>query len=351
MSAAVACIARESDADACVDGDHVSMHELEQRIRAPPDDIARKGRMNQSELAHFQHQHAQRWLMKRATARLAPPGAQGDSGCQPVRASDIKHDKLSLGCDVLDGLLRGGVPTGGITEIAGEASCGKTQICLQLLLQAQLPRKYGGLGGSAVYISTESSLPQDRLVQISRERSNMCGYFETVDPIACLFVEQVDDADKLGHVLRKLPDLVQRLTTTANPVRLVIIDSIAAPFRCDEDRSDALKRVPELVAHASRLKVLAGFGLAVVIINQVTDMISDDRQSDRSPAVHSGSWQMPSAASQWPPMPRHSSSRPVIPALGLSWSSCMNTRVLLTRSLGMYTPLRLSVSDFTIFRR
>lgn len=33
---------------------------------------------------------------------------------------------------------------------AGESTAAKTQLCLQLLLQVQLPMDYGGLGGSAV---------------------------------------------------------------------------------------------------------------------------------------------------------------------------------------------------------
>lgn len=56
-----------------------------------------------------------------------------------------QHQRLSLGCPVLDGLLRGGLPLGGITELAGCSSAGKTQLALQLCLAVQLPRRLGGL--------------------------------------------------------------------------------------------------------------------------------------------------------------------------------------------------------------
>lgn len=46
---------------------------------------------------------------------------------------------------MLDGLLRGGLPLGGITELAGRSSVGKTQLALQLCLAVQLPRRLGGL--------------------------------------------------------------------------------------------------------------------------------------------------------------------------------------------------------------
>ena len=84
--------------------------------------------------------------------------------------------KCTCGCPELDALLRGGVPCGAITELCGEHSCSgaahllvlfpsrkrgvaggtgeaaaaKTQLCLQLLLCAQLPVDQGGLDGSAL---------------------------------------------------------------------------------------------------------------------------------------------------------------------------------------------------------
>jgi len=57
-----------------------------------------------------------------------------------------QHQRLSLGCPVLDALLRGGLPLDGITELAGRSSAGKTQLALQLCLAVQLPPRHGGLG-------------------------------------------------------------------------------------------------------------------------------------------------------------------------------------------------------------
>lgn len=56
-----------------------------------------------------------------------------------------QHQRLSLGCPVLDQFLGGGLPLEGITGLAGRSSAGKTQLALQLCLAVQFPRQYGGL--------------------------------------------------------------------------------------------------------------------------------------------------------------------------------------------------------------
>ncbi|XP_043372344.1 DNA repair protein XRCC3 isoform X6 [Dermochelys coriacea] len=81
-----------------------------------------------------------------------------------------QHQKLSLGCSLLDSLLRGGIPVVGITELAGESSAGKTQISLQLCLSVQYPYEYGGLESGAVYICTEDVFPNKRLQQLIEQQ-------------------------------------------------------------------------------------------------------------------------------------------------------------------------------------
>lgn len=64
-------------------------------------------------------------------------------------------------------LLHGGIPGGSITELVGESTVGKTQLCLQLLLTAQLPESAGGLGGRSLYICTEGNPALGRLAEIA----------------------------------------------------------------------------------------------------------------------------------------------------------------------------------------
>ncbi|XP_004682049.1 PREDICTED: DNA repair protein XRCC3 [Condylura cristata] len=84
-----------------------------------------------------------------------------------------QHQRLSLGCPVLDGLLGGGLPLEGITELAGRSSAGKTQLALQLCLAVQLPEQHGGLAAGAVYVCTEDAFPHRRLQQLVAQQQRL----------------------------------------------------------------------------------------------------------------------------------------------------------------------------------
>ena len=49
-------------------------------------------------------------------------------------------------CRSLDGILGGGIPIGQITEIYGQPGVGKTQLCMQLCVNVQIPDAFGGCG-------------------------------------------------------------------------------------------------------------------------------------------------------------------------------------------------------------
>lgn len=57
---------------------------------------------------------------------------------------------------------------GKITEICGAAGVGKTQLCMQLCINIQLPTELGGFAAKAVYIDTEGSFVKSRLVEMTQ---------------------------------------------------------------------------------------------------------------------------------------------------------------------------------------
>ena len=55
-------------------------------------------------------------------------------------------------CDEIDAMLGNGFPLGAVTELAGMAGLGKTQICMQICANVQIPTKWQGVGGKALFI-------------------------------------------------------------------------------------------------------------------------------------------------------------------------------------------------------
>ncbi|NWU88658.1 XRCC3 protein, partial [Upupa epops] len=181
-----------------------------------------------------------------------------------------QHQKLSLGCSILDTLLKGGIPLVGITELAGESSAGKTQIGLQLCLCVQYPYKYGGLESGAVYICTEDVFPSKRLQQLINQQHKLRADVpaEIIQKIKFgnnIFVEHAADLDTFHNCITKRISLL----LTRGMVRLVIIDSIAALFRCEFGVSDSVTKARYLQSFGAQLHTLSiRFRTPIMCINQ-----------------------------------------------------------------------------------
>lgn len=262
--------------------------------------------------------------------------------------------KCTLGCPVLDAFLRGGIPCGAITELVGESTAAKTQVCLQLALAVQLHESRGGLSASAVYIHTEGSFPLKRLRQLARcqveacrstspshppsKRARLEGWNSQAgiepwreldhvrsngasceDPCDRIFIKGIQEVDELLDLLEHgLPTFLQQRRQW--PIRLIVIDSIAAVFRTEFDHSvhEYAERAGYLFKVATLLKRYADeYDLAVVVTNQVTAHIEDEGSQKKSQR-------------QQHPLPLVSSGRRVLPALGLAWSNCVSMRLFLS---------------------
>ncbi|CAJ1840520.1 unnamed protein product [Sphenostylis stenocarpa] len=226
-----------------------------------------------------------------------------------------RSEKCTVGCPVLDRCLGGGVPCHSITEFVGESGSGKTQLCLQLALSAQLPSSRGGLSASSIFIHTEFPFPFRRLRHLSR--AFRASHPDLPDPCDRVFVRAVHTADELLHLIPTIETFLLHSRSRWRPVRIIVIDSIAALFRSDFENtgSDLRRRSSLFFGISGGLRQLAKrFGLAVVVTNQVVDFIGDGdvRVGNLSNGLYS-------------------SGRRVCPALGLAWAHCVNSRVFLSR--------------------
>ncbi|XP_067151147.1 DNA repair protein XRCC3 isoform X2 [Apteryx mantelli] len=223
-----------------------------------------------------------------------------------------QHQKLSLGCSVLDNLLKGGIPLVGITELAGESSAGKTQISLQLCLCVQYPYKYGGLESGAVYICTEDVFPSKRLQQLIDQQHKLRADVPTeiIQKIKfgnSIFIEHAADLDTFHNCITKRISLL----LTRGMARLVVVDSIAALFRCEFGVSDSVTKARYLQTFGAQLHSLSTrFRTPIMCINQVTDAVSESEAAQcNCSAVDSR----------------------VSPALGITWANQLLMRLMVSR--------------------
>ncbi|KAF3452793.1 hypothetical protein FNV43_RR03226 [Rhamnella rubrinervis] len=231
----------------------------------------------------------------------------------------ITTQKCTLGCPVLDRCLAGGIPCNSVTELVAESGCGKTQLCLQLALSAQLPLSHGGLSASSLYIHTELPFPYRRLQQLSRTFHHPHSVLRC-NPCDSIFVHAVHNADQLLDIMPHIESFLAEPKTQL-PIKLIVIDSIAALFRSEFDNtpSDLKRRSSLFFKISGKLKSLAKrFSLAVVVTNQVVDFIGEN---DGINGMRPGNLSS-----------LYSSGRRVCPALGLAWSNCVNSRLFLSRN-------------------
>eukprot|EP00968_Pinguiococcus_pyrenoidosus_P006660 scaffold442_cov268-Pinguiococcus_pyrenoidosus.AAC.68 len=247
--------------------------------------------------------------------RPVPAAVPEMASCWDLLQRRRKKRRLSFGCgcEALDALLGGGLSPEGITEISGRAGCGKTQICLQLLVQAQLPEEQGGLGGRAIFLSCgEGNFPVRRLVELAKAASSDTQSWRSM--LDGVLIESVRNADelqtlvqtRLGHVIRD------------HGVTLVVVDSIAGLVRAEySGRTDAIARARVLQGLGQGMKHLSGVcGVPFVVVNQVTANIgasSSSRYGDGSVLGPGRNLEN-------------------VPAMGLCWAECVTNSVMLERS-------------------
>ncbi|XP_045582149.1 DNA repair protein RAD51 homolog 2 isoform X2 [Procambarus clarkii] len=207
-----------------------------------------------------------------------------------VTAFDLSEEERKgsywLGTDTLDSMLHGGLHAGSLTEFAGPSGVGKTQWCLYIAILTVIAKRDSSNNITTMYIDTETAFRPERL--------------ESLEVIA---VEK--------------------------DVGLLIVDSIASLARKEITSSSSLSniaRTNQLASWAAKLKCLAQqLNICVVVTNQVTTQVAKKELhvteeihslDEEDGELHTGSRE-------------RTFSRHVTPALGNTWTHCVNTRFIL----------------------
>ncbi|NXH47865.1 RA51D protein, partial [Dicaeum eximium] len=210
---------------------------------------------------------------------------------------------LPTGSPSLDQLLDSGLYTGEVTEIMGAPGSGKTQVCLGIAASVSLGLKQhvlfldstGGFSASRLYQMLQAQT-EDEEEQAILGRLRLCFVLQ-LEALQRVQVVRVFNTYELLRALQELRDrLSQQVVSSVRPLKVVVLDSVSAVIYplLGGRQAEGLALMMQL---SRELKTLAReFSLAVVVTNQVT---------------------------------RDSSTGPLKPALGRSWSFVPSTRVLL----------------------
>ena len=192
---------------------------------------------------------------------------------------------------------------GTLTELVGCAGVGKTQWALQMACQCP---------GATIFIDTEAKVSLSRLQEMAtHHRTNV---------MSRVTVHSSNNFVELCQVLGQMEDTILNHNNTSSssrstvpPVKLLVIDSIAAPVR-RHDFGSAAAQAAAVLQLAQTVKRLADqFQLVALVINQVA--------SSSSSSVSSSSLSIPA------PQQQQQQQSTTKAALGTAWHHCVSTRV------------------------
>eukprot|EP01060_Flectonema_neradi_P034811 TRINITY_DN622_c0_g1_i7.p1 TRINITY_DN622_c0_g1~~TRINITY_DN622_c0_g1_i7.p1 ORF type:complete len:326 (+),score=58.03 TRINITY_DN622_c0_g1_i7:129-1106(+) len=203
--------------------------------------------------------------------------------------SHSKSETILTFCREIDSLLKGGVHTGRLTELVGPPGTGKTQLAMQLAVDVQVPVSFGGLSGSSIIIDTEGGVTAKRLRDLTsaledhlRRNGESCK--SSAELLGNIRVIRTFDFTELAGIMNILPLLVSE----GDNCKLVIIDSIAAPVRGEEE---SFSRQQLLSLIGQRLRELAiTKNIAVVTTNHTTDRQTKDTSETFTVAALGNTW-------------------------------------------------------------
>jgi RecA/RadA recombinase len=161
----------------------------------------------------------------------------------------------------LDVALGGGLRRKHITQVYGEFRSGKSMLAHTMCVTAQKPKEAGGGCGRAIFIDTEGTFDENKLLQIAQAHD-----LDVTQALSNIDYVRVYNYEDLNTTIQDASTLL-----IDGNHSLIIIDSIAQPFRAEFlGRGELSVRQQELQRTLTFLqKTIDEYNLACLITNQV----------------------------------------------------------------------------------
>ncbi|GKT35311.1 hypothetical protein ADUPG1_008493 [Aduncisulcus paluster] len=205
-------------------------------------------------------------------------------------ASTIIPHKIPIQSPILLRLLNGGLAVGKITELVGVAGSGKSNLAAYIASSVVLS------GGAAVVITTEgaAAFPFQRMRPAVSHAEPALLPPDSVSRVS--FIQALNERDLTTAAEHTESWLAQQTA----PRRIVVVDSIAAPYRSEYGRDAYTRAVAMSQFLTPLLSSIQKHNAALLVCNQVRDVIHDEHKDIRF------------AACPYTPLISYSSSLPFI---------------------------------------
>jgi DNA repair protein RAD57 len=195
-------------------------------------------------------------------------------------------------------------------------------------LYVQVPVSHGGLSAAACYLTTSSTLPTTRLLQIA-EASGLLSLGCSLENVHTISVPTVPVLQRV--LADTLPNFIEQTSVDKpKPVKLLVIDALGELFHSNNKTttSTLVERSRDVARLAANLHDLASkYRLAVLVLNEVIDVFR------RSSNTHVPQGDMLyDQQSRWFNTAEFFGDGSKEAVLGLTWANQINTRIMLSRT-------------------
>ena len=185
--------------------------------------------------------------------------------------NEVEEGKLSTGCRSFDKMLNGGFDYGKITEVYGHSGAGKTQLILQLAVNAAVQ------GHFAVIVDTERKLSTNRINKMITSNSLNHSIMDRILIRICR-----TKADLMATL-----NLLSALVCRKENIKVIMIDSFAHHMRCYTEDTKVRFNLPGMLY--SMLEILNrlanNHNIAIILTNQGATARLEDGSSKLIPAL------------------------------------------------------------------